>query len=71
MQEFVLKIDGMMCPHCEANVKKRLEAFSKVEEAVPSHTEKQAILKLNDALTDQELTEIKNAVIDAGYQMID
>ncbi len=71
MQEFTLKIDGMMCPHCEANVKKRLEAFPKVDEVTASHTEKQAVLKLNAALTEQDIADLKKAVADAGYQVID
>lgn len=71
MQEIILKINGMMCSHCEANVKKRLEAFPKVEEAVPSHIENQAVLKLNAELNAQELDELKKAVTDAGYQIVD
>ncbi|MBE6875403.1 MAG: hypothetical protein E7496_01545 [Ruminococcus sp.] len=69
MQEITLKINGMMCPHCEANVKKCLEAFPKVAEALPSHTENQAVVKLNAELTTQELGELKQAVTDAGYQI--
>ena len=64
MQEIILKINGMMCSHCEANVKKRLEA-------VPSHTENQAVIKLNAELTVQELDALKQAVTDAGYQIAD
>lgn len=71
MQEIILKINGMMCSHCEANVKKRLEAFPKVAEAVPSHTENQAVIKLNAELTVQELDALKQAVTDAGYQIAD
>jgi len=71
MQELILKINGMMCPHCEASIKKTLEAFPKIEEAVPSHTKNQAVLKLNAELTAQELDEIKQAVTDAGYQPVD
>ena len=33
----ILKIEGMMCPHCEARVKKALEAVEGVESAVVSH----------------------------------
>ena len=71
MQKLTLKITGMMCPHCEARVKKCLEAFPKVEEAVPSHTENQAVLKLSTELTAQELGDLKKAVADAGYQVED
>ncbi|MBR1528650.1 MAG: cation transporter [Oscillospiraceae bacterium] len=71
MQELTLKINGMMCPHCEASVKKTLEAFPKIAEAVPSHTENQAVLKLNAELTGQELAAIKQAITEAGYQPAD
>ena len=33
----ILKVEGMMCPHCEARVKKAVEAIEGVTEAVPSH----------------------------------
>ncbi len=34
-----LKVEGMMCGHCEARVKKALEALPEVSEAVVSHTD--------------------------------
>ncbi|MBR4320165.1 MAG: heavy-metal-associated domain-containing protein [Oscillospiraceae bacterium] len=71
MQEFTLKIEGMMCPHCEANVKKHLEAFPIVDEVTASHTLKQAILKLNAQPSEQDFADFKKAVADAGYQVID
>ena len=71
MQELTFRIDGMMCPHCEANVKKHLEAFLKVEEVTASHTEKKAVLKLNAEPTEQDIADFKKAVADAGYQVID
>ena len=39
-----LKIEGMMCPHCEARVKKALEALDGVESAVVSHVEGTAVV---------------------------
>ena len=62
--EKTLKIEGMMCAHCEARVKKCLEAFSEVEEAVMSHEAGTAILKLNADVSDEAL---KKAVEDQGY----
>ena len=62
--EKALKIEGMMCAHCEARVKKCLEAFSEVEEAVVSHEAGTAILKLNADVSDEAL---KKAVEDQGY----
>lgn len=62
--EKTLKIEGMMCAHCEVRVKKCLEAFSEVEEAVVSHEAGTAILKLNADVSDEAL---KKAVEDQGY----
>ena len=39
-----MKIEGMMCPHCEARVRKALEALDGVEEAVVSHTAGTAVV---------------------------
>ena len=40
-----IKIEGMMCPHCEAHVKKALEALEGVENVTPSHVEKKATVE--------------------------
>ena len=66
MQEFVLCVNGMMCPHCEASVKKTLEAFPEVQEAVPDREKKQVTLHLQAELT--HLDEMKQALVKAGYQ---
>ena len=42
-----VKIEGMMCPHCEATVKKAFEALPQVDEAVVSHVAGTAVLNLN------------------------
>ena len=68
MQELVLQVTGMMCPHCEANVKKCLEALPEVEKAVPNHQENKVMLYLNH---DFNLETIKQAIIQAGYQVAD
>lgn len=62
-----IKIDGMMCPHCEATVKKALEAIDGVTSAVASHTEKQAIVELSK---DVDTAVLEQAVVDAGYTII-
>ncbi|WP_455484340.1 heavy metal translocating P-type ATPase [Eubacterium sp.] len=71
MEEFkmikTIKIDGMMCPHCEAAVKKALEAIDGVTSAVASHTEKQATVELSK---DVDTAVLEQAVIDAGYTII-
>lgn len=66
MQEFVLRVDGMMCPHCEASVKRTLEKFPEVREAVPDRENKQVTLRLEAELT--HLDEMKQALEKAGYQ---
>ncbi len=62
-----MKIEGMMCPHCEASVKKALEAFAEVDEAKVSHEEGTAVLTLN-AQPDE--AALKKAVEDAGYTVL-
>ena len=58
-----MKIEGMMCPHCEATVKKALEAIDGVESAEVSHTAGTAVVT-GTALDDAKL---KAAVEDKGY----
>ena len=62
-----IKIDGMMCPHCEATVKKALEAIDGVTSATASHTEKQATVELSK---DVDTAVLEQAVVDAGYTII-
>ena len=62
-----IKIDGMMCPHCEATVKKALEAIDGVTSATASHTEKQATVELSK---DVDTAVLEQAVVDAGYTLI-
>ena len=65
--EKTMKIDGMMCPHCEARVKKCLEALPEVEEADVSHKEGTAVLKLRAEIADDVL---KKTVEDQGYTVL-
>lgn len=65
--EKVMKIEGMMCGHCEARVKKTLEALSQVDEAIVSHEKDEAIVKLNTQISDEELTRV---VEDQEYKVI-
>ena len=53
--EKTMKIDGMMCGHCEARVKKCLEAIPEVIEAIVSHENGTAVVRLNAALSDEVL----------------
>jgi copper chaperone CopZ len=61
-----LKIEGMMCPHCEARVKSVLEAIPGVREAVVSHKEDRAEVH-GEALDRDALAK---AVCDAGYTVV-
>jgi len=56
-----LKIEGMMCPHCEATVKKALEALDQVSEAVVSHEAGTAIVTLTGDVDDAVLTQAVEA----------
>ncbi len=63
----IIKIEGMMCPHCEAHVKKALEGIEGVENVVPSHVEKKATLTLTAPISD----EILKATVEAqGYKVL-
>jgi Cu2+-exporting ATPase len=56
-----MKIEGMMCGHCEARVKKCLEALSQVDEAVVSHEAGTAVVTLNGDISNEELTKAVEA----------
>ena len=60
----IMHIEGMMCGHCEAAVKKALEALPQVDEAVVSHEAGTAELTLNAEITDDVL---KKTVEDKDY----
>ena len=62
--EKTLKIQGMMCPHCEARVKKCLEEIDGVVEATPSHETGTATVKLSHDVSEEVL---KKAVEAQGY----
>ena len=64
--EKTMKIEGMMCGHCEARVKKALEALPEVESAAVSHTEGTAVVTLKGAVSDEVL---KKAVEDQDYKV--
>ena len=62
-----IKIEGMMCGHCEARVKKALEALPQVSEAMVSHEAGTAIVTLNADVADEVL---KKAVEDQDYPVL-
>lgn len=65
--EKVIKIEGMMCPHCEARVKSVLEELDGVIDAVTSHTEGTATMKLSKEIPDDTF---KSVIEGAGYKFI-
>ena len=67
IMEKTMKIEGMMCMHCEAHVKKALEALAEVDAAVVSHAEGTAVLTLNADVSDDVL---KKTVEDQGYKVL-
>lgn len=62
-----MKIEGMMCMHCEARVKKTLEKLAEVDEAVVSHEAGTAVLTLNAEISDEALTKV---IEDQDYKVL-
>nr|WP_316618631.1 heavy metal translocating P-type ATPase [uncultured Ruminococcus sp.] len=64
----LLKIEGMMCPHCEARVKNALEALPEVDSALVSHESGTAEVTLNAGIPHEALAA---AVTAQGYEVIE
>ena len=64
IMEKTIKVEGMMCMHCEATVKKALEAIDGVESAVASHEAGTAVVQLSKDVDDAVLTK---AIEDKDY----
>ncbi|MDO4286543.1 MAG: heavy metal translocating P-type ATPase [Eubacteriales bacterium] len=62
-----MKIEGMMCQHCEARVKKALEAIDGVTEAVPNHESNTAVVTLSKDVANDVL---KSAVEAQDYPVL-
>lgn len=62
-----MKIEGMMCPHCEARVKQVLEELPEVESVVASHEKGTAELILNKEISDEIL---KKTIEEQGYKVL-
>ncbi len=67
IMEKTLKVEGMMCPHCEARVKKAVEKVAGVESAVASHKEGTVVVTLNE---DVAYDVLKKAIEDQDYKVI-
>ena len=65
--EKTLKIEGMMCTHCEMHVKKALEALEGVSNAEVSYQAGTAMVTLEREVSDEIL---RKAVTDEGYEVI-
>ncbi len=65
--EKTMKIEGMMCGHCEATVRKALEALDGVDHADVSHEQDQAVVTLKEDVADDVL---KKAVEDKDYNVV-
>lgn len=63
---FTMKIEGMMCPHCQAAVTKALNGVEGVTEANVSLEEKAAYVTTNGQVSGETL---KKVVTDAGYEV--
>ena len=63
----IVKVEGMMCPHCEGRVKEAFEKNAKVESAIASHEKKMVELNLKEDLTADEAKAI---VEEAGYKFL-
>ena len=66
--EKIIRVEGMMCPHCEAHVKKALEAIEGVAQATASHTEGCVRITLQAPVSD---AVCKQAIEAAGYTVIE
>ena len=66
--EKTLNIEGMMCAHCEARVKKALDTVPQVSEAAVSHEKGTAVVTLSAPVDDAAL---KKAVEDQDYKVLD
>jgi Cu2+-exporting ATPase len=66
--EKTMKIEGMMCAHCEARVKKSLEALEQVEQAAVSHEAGTAVVTLKGNIDDEVL---KKAVEEQDYRVVE
>lgn len=65
--EKIILINGMMCAHCEATVKKALELLPEVDEAIVSKDENRAVVKLNKDVSDDILIK---TITDKDFQVV-
>ena len=64
--ELIIKVEGMMCEHCEKRVRDTLEAFDEIESAKADYKSSQVKLKLKGEV---DIKKIRKAISSAGYKM--
>lgn len=62
-----IKVEGMMCEHCEAHVKKALEAVKNIKSAVADHNKGEVIITCSKEISN---ATIEKAISEAGYKFI-
>lgn len=70
MNNVVIKIEGMMCPHCSGRVKMALEASELVASADVSHERGDAVITLNNEASDNTVEALKEIIVTAGYKVV-
>ena len=66
MTTITVNVTGMMCGHCEATVKKALEALEQVDEAIVSHEEGTTVIHAPEKLDEDKIREV---IKEAGYEV--
>ncbi|WP_406660707.1 copper ion binding protein [Methanolobus sp. ZRKC3] len=69
MKEETIKIEGMACGHCRATVEKAISSVPGVQQAKVSLEDKNAVVDYDPEVAD--IKAIKDAVTDAGYNVVD
>ena len=64
--EVIIRVEGMMCEHCEKRVKDTLEVFDEIESAEPDFTNGTVKLAVKSQI---DLKKLKKAISSAGYKM--
>ena len=67
MMEKTFQVKGMMCMHCEAHVKKAVEALPGVSSAIASHEQGTVVITMSEPVADEA---IKAAIVAEGYEVV-
>lgn len=69
-KQMTLRVDGMMCAHCEASVKSALESFDEISLAVPDHTSGKVSITLSSELSNKTKKRMAISIEKEGYKLI-